>query len=205
MPLTGFKPAKITDFIKGIPFFKCYTFMHLSFLIIVCSVSAYTNYNEFYQLKKKSVLVDQLTKIFKPTIVSIYGRLSGCDASYGFFAPNVRSSGVIIVENNGKQYRPTFKSNEASIRFSSLESRISEPFFENIDEEKKTNDSLINAYYNLLFKAIAVKLLNEKKLKSYSTSVNYQLYDFPSLASFRKGEKKASLHALYHLNLTPTR
>ena len=182
-------------------YFRIFATLHIIFIICISSISAYNSYCEYYKIKKDSLIINQLSKILIPKFMQLYGRISGCDAGYGFFAPNVRSSGIVVLENNHVKYCPEFKSLEARIRFSTFESTISDHLLDNTPIKDKTNDSLSTAYYDLLFKAIAVKLLNEKKCESLSPIITYNLYDFPSLEMYRKGERHNSLQKLYQLEL----
>ena len=187
---------------KKINGFTIFAVLHIGFIICICSISAYNSYCEFYHFKKKNPVIRSLSGILKPKVIQFYGRLSGCDAGYGFFAPNVRSSGIIMLENDSNKYTPQFKSLEAKLRFSTFENLVSDHILQDESTENKSTDSLINAYYDLLYKAIAVKLYNEKKCKNPSSVIGYDIYNAPSLAAYREGEKNASVERLYQLELT---
>ena len=184
-------------------YFKIYVALHLLFIVCICTISTYDSYCEFYRLKKDSGFIKQVAKILNPNLVQIYGKISGCDAGYGFYAPNVRSSGIIILENAGVKYSPEFKSLEAGIRFSTFESTISNHLLENDTlVRNKSEDSLFRAYNDLLFKAIAVKLMNENKIESKNSVITYNLYENPSLKMYRGGVRKPVLQKLYQQELS---
>lgn len=198
------RQPKILNNIMKKNYFKIFVAFHIMFIICICTISTYSNYCTFYNLKKESVLINQMGKLLAPKLVQIYGKLSGCDSGYGFFAPNVRSAGIIILENNNVKYTPEFKNLEARIRFSTFESTISNHLLEQKDtlQTNSTTDSLMRAYNDLLFKAIAVKLINEKACESQTPTISYNIYDYPSLEMFRKGERQPSLQKLYQLELS---
>lgn len=190
---------------KKMNYFKIFALLHLVFIICICTLSTYDSYCEFYKLKKDTVVLNQLGKLLRPKLIQYYSKISGCDAGYGFYAPNVRSTGIIIVENNQAHYSPTFKNLEAHIRFSTFENTISNYLLTNDTlTENRSLDSLSRAYNDLMFKAIAVKLLNEKKCESQNPVLTYNLYEYPSLAMYRKGERQALLQPLYQLELSLT-
>lgn len=182
--------------------FNIYTILHLVFIAGIAGISAYNSYCDFYKLKKNDTVKHVVSSVmgFKP--LQWYGRITGCDAGYGFFAPNVRSSGRVSMENGNSRYVPHFRSREASLRFSTFESIISERLIRDKDTSiTKEIDSLTNRYFDLLYKNIAAKIYNQQHLRYPKVVVSYHLFEPPTLAAYRKGKKGLEEIQLYRLEL----
>ncbi len=179
--------AFITFQILFVLYFSCYT--------------AYSSYCEFYKIKMDSSVARITKKLVDTKFIDTYGSFSGCNTGYGFFAPNVRSTGTIQFENGNNTYYPKFKTNEAENRFSVFVDKISDFLLED-EEEKKVknkNDSVKVKYYNLLYKAVAARLFNENMCNNKVSYISYNLYDYPSLQQYTKGEKLPQFLRLYQI------
>ncbi len=179
--------------------------IHFTLIVIACCLSAYKSYCEFYHFQKNTTVLNTVEKLLKPMPVQLYGDISACQYGFGFFAPNVKSGGCIVFENNTNIYTPEFYGKEAKNRFSVFECHISDFLLKDKatlqkNKEQVLYDSLRIKYYNLIYKAISAKLFNQNKCVSKQSNIGFTLFEYPGLAEYRKNIRQRQIIKLYQIN-----
>ncbi len=124
-----------------------------------------------------------LSEIGQTKVIEIFGKISGTDCGYGFFAPNVRSNGILIVEGAGKKTTPLFQTHEAQLRFDGF---VGDLINDIIPEKASSNqDSLTtklqDRYNQLLLKNITLSTLQEQGIECDNASLTYAALNVPSI------------------------
>jgi hypothetical protein len=183
--------------------------LHLVYLVGNSFTHTITSYFEFYRVLDRSkgftYVLDKYQSGFSKfnglTPVQIYGKYSGFDMGYGFFAPNVLSSGDMVFEYKHKRLLPEVNSYEGNVRFSSVISRfIGHMVIPKEEKDTTAVDPRYNKpeykikfekvcdiedqYYELVLKNIAAKVYAQYNCND-TMKVKLYIYDFPSLASYR--------------------
>ena len=122
---------------------------------------------------------------------------TGAETGFGFFAPNVLSSSVIVVEKDGKLNLPLFSNRENELRYNNLASSLTRDMLKRLEGGKDplklkkailgkyaTARDVDSAYTNLVLKNLAVPYLNSSPSGSLRkfVAVKVLVYDYPSLA-----------------------
>ena len=173
--------------------------VHFFFILCACTLSAYNNYCDYTGKKKDSKLIQAIRRITGYKAVKLYGDISASQYGFGFFAPNVRSSGCISLENNQQTYFPHFLSREAKNRFSVLENQISDFLLTAKTNPLKDSaaikyDSLKSRYYDLLYKSVAARLYSESKCKEKVSTISYTIFEYSRIKA--QTEKNAGPEAI---------
>ncbi len=112
-------------------------------------------------------------------------RYTGTETGYGFFAPNVRSNGLLIGETDMVLKEPPFLSFEGRNRFTTLSSQITEQMLKSIEDTiPRTLDIIAKKwenYYTLILNSITQKTYQGISVKSDSLTLSYNLIDYPPL------------------------
>jgi hypothetical protein len=185
--------------------FKTWACFHIGFVVCVCSFSAYDKYCRFYQLNE-SRLVNKVNGTLlanKPMLV--YGKFTGTGAGYGFFAPNIKSGGIIMGDCDGKKTGPVFNNFESVMRFSVLATRITDYLINTTDTSEIRDRSLKEKYYDLIFKSIAVKIYNQNQCLQDTSYLSYNIFEFPTLEAYRHGYRNYSLRKIKEVRLLKQR
>ena len=168
---------------------------------IVCIVfnsvcSTYITHCDYHGVKKTSSLVGGLQWFLRNEPIQVFAHLSGADSGYGYFAPNVKSNGILMTEACGQKLVPQFNSFETRIRYRSISSRLMDDVLSGRDTTLMTPAALKleRDYNNLIFKNIALKLLNDNHCTDDSMRISFNIIELPSLAE--KRAKEASTMAL---------
>jgi hypothetical protein len=187
---------------------KKYLFPLFATFYIVCIVlnsilSCYNISCDYYAIKNDNPLVSAIKTFLRVDIVRVYAQVTGARTGYGFFAPNVKSNGVIITESCGQKMMPDFNAFETKIRYHTLSSCLVDDIFNERDSTQinKANAQLETDYYNLAFKNIALKLMNDKGCTADSVSISYNVIAFPTLAE-KRTNKEAPMTLLKYKELT---
>jgi hypothetical protein len=187
---------------------KQYIFPLFAAFYIVCIVlnsirSCYNMSYDYYAIKKDSPLISAIDMFLRVDIVRVYAQVTGAGTGYGFFAPNVKSSGVVITESCGQKMMPHFNSFETKIRYHSLSSCLVDDIFNKRDSTQitKANVQLEMDYYNLAFKNIALKLMNDTGCTADSVSISYNVIALPTLAE-KRTNKETPMTLLKYKELT---
>ena len=180
---------------------KKYAFFVFASFYILCIVfnsvcSTYIVSCDYYGVKKNNLFVASLHWFLRIESVRVFTHLTGSDSGYGYFAPNVKSNGLLMTEACGQKLVPQFNSFEARIRYRSITSRLIDDVLSNRDTTgmNPAKLKLEKDYNNLVYKNIALKLLNDNHCTDDSMRVSYNIIVLPSLAE--KREKEASTMAL---------
>ncbi|NIF03823.1 hypothetical protein F3J23_00040 [Chryseobacterium sp. Tr-659] len=147
--------------------------------------------NKSYQ-KPLAYRISEDITLFKP--VSIFASYTGFDTGYGFYAPNVASDFVMIFElkdKNGnvleEKTMPNFKSKESRVRYTT----VFNMFLDKISDRNRY-DRKYYQYLDIIIQQIAAHVMKENP-KAASVTTRLYLYDYPSIAEFRKGKTNESL------------
>jgi hypothetical protein len=180
--------------------FNIWAKFQVAFIVLSGIYFAYGKYCHFYQLKENALFSKFYNSYFLNTTFNYYGKLTGAGAGYGFFAPNVRTSGLILGECGGKKIFPKFKSFESDLRFSALSAKITNNLLEGTDTI--ANKTLKDRYINLIFKSIAVKIYNQNNCTQDTALISYNLMAFPTIPEYAAGHHDYYLIKVKEVRLT---
>ena len=142
----------------------------------------------FMKLKKDNSFVAFIVPLLQNKPMQMFAHYTGADMSFGYFAPNVRSNGVVITESCGKKLMPNFNSFESRVRYHSATSKLIDDAINKRDTTAANKSELISEtdYNNLIYKNIAIKLMNESDCTADSVMISYNFIILPSLAEKRE-------------------
>ncbi|MCW3463535.1 hypothetical protein [Chitinophaga nivalis] len=163
---------------------------HLLFIFVVNAVTVYSSYKEFHREPNTFPLALTLEKWLNSHPARYYGRYTGAETGYGFFGINVRSNGLLMGECAGEGITADFHSYETSLRFFSMGNALTDDLMKpgSLDSLHKNGaDSMMSAYNQLVFRNIAVTLFQRHHCQDTTTSLSYNLLDFPTLAAVKIG------------------
>lgn len=169
-----------------IPVFLLVSF-HLSSIFIHALSSGYYTYQKYNDNKENHPFFEYLSSIGQTKPVEIYGKVSGTNCGYGFFAPNVRSNGILIVEGGGKKTTPVFQTHEAQLRFDGFVGDL----INDIIPEKAAlqQDSVLakleDRYNQLLLKNITLSTLRNQGIYCDNAAVTYAALNIPDMEESR--------------------
>jgi hypothetical protein len=181
--------------------FNTWAVFHIVFIICTCSFSAYDKYCLFYQLKEVDAFKSGNKKLFFNAPMLYYGRFTGTGAGYGFFAPNIKSGGIILGDCDGNKIGANFNNFESMMRFSVMATRITDYIINKNDTSGIRDRSLKERYYDLVFKSIAVKIYNQNQCLQDTSYLSYNIFDFPTLAAYRAGYRNYRLAKIKEVRL----
>lgn len=182
--------------------------VHLLYIIVnSCghTVSAYLDFyasldsthqdNKFNNaLSKVENTINEMNRV-KPILV--YSKYTGAEMGYGFFAPNVLSSGGMSFKYKGKNLTPIFKTREGYVRFYTLISEfighIVNPQRHPGAKSTKEGEDLQSKYYDLVYKNVATKVYADYDCKEDMVASLY-IYAFPDLELYNSNEKHAPIY-----------
>lgn len=179
--------------------FTVWSKFHIGFIIITSVFFAYDKYCRFYKVKKSTPVNYFYNHIFFNTPFRYYGKLTAAGSPYGYFAPNIKASGLIIGECGGQKIQAQFKGFEAQMRFSVLSSHVTNNLLE---DQTAPYKKLEDKYMDLLFKSIAVKIYNQNTCRQDTFFVSYNLIGFPTLGQYAAGDHNYYLIKIKELKLT---
>lgn len=182
-------------------------------LHLLCSLAnnLFGTWNGYLEFYNKTPRYKKFHTQFRDLIVSTPSRYlsqyTGAETGFGFFAPNVLSSSVIVVEKDGKLNMPLFSNHENELRFNNLASSLTRNMLKRLEGHEKplqlrkavlgkyfTASDVDSAYNNLLLKNLAVPYLNTSGSHTARNvvSVKMLVYDYPSLAECAADKEPAS-------------
>ena len=91
---------------------------HITAIMINAIGSTRDVYMRFYDLKETSSIFKFICKANFWPVFTHYASVSGTDCGFGFFAPNVRSNSVLVVQGCKNRLTPMFNTHEGEQRFS---------------------------------------------------------------------------------------
>lgn len=167
---------------------KFFVIVVICFSIFLSSIiSGYKSYTNVYSNKKVEIIENTILFFVKQKKYQTFLNYTGLNTGYGFFAPNVLSSFLIVDTNysNGiseKDYCNSFlKTQEGKLRFSG----INNLYVKTVDNEKEKTISLNkkqNKYLDVILKILSKNKLQGQGIDSVTTKV--YLYYFPSLNEY---------------------
>jgi hypothetical protein len=179
--------------------FTIWSRFHIVFIVLTSVYFAYDKICRFYKVKEDAPVQYFYNNLFFNAPFRYYGKLTAAGSPYGYFAPNIRASGLIIGESGGKKYTALFNGFEAEMRFSVLASRVTNNL---VDERDSPNQKLEDRFMDLLFKSIAVKIYNQNKCNQDSLFVSYNIVGFPTLKEYAAGNRQPYLIKLKEVKLS---
>jgi hypothetical protein len=166
--------------------FVLFLLLHFSSILLHSSLCGYSSYQQFYGLKSDAPWVAKLQMLAATRLYSVYGNLSGTSTGYGFFAPNVRSNGVLVVESCGKKLTPTFASHEGHLRFDGYVGDLVNDLTLTATPKDSTLHAFKQRYNDLILKNIALNTLKKNNILCDSFSINYCIAAYSTLATTKK-------------------
>jgi hypothetical protein len=171
---------------------KYFTIIHVFTLLITGIYTTSKMYYEYALPNEKTNKLNEFTKIYSNKYSLIYMRYTGTETGFGFFAPNVKSNGVLFGTLGNKNYSIDFNTNEGNSRLSSLFNAVTDKMLKEVVNDKDKKDDLIDKINNLIVKNIAVKLKSNLKNNNSGEifDFTYSLFEYPPLSMIKKGIKK---------------
>ncbi len=171
--------------------FISFAIFHVLYILVANAGSAYFNYCEYYEKTVNAAVEKSYTTAINNKLCSYYSRYTGANTGFGYFAPNVRSAVSLTCRyKDTEDIEPVFKTREASLRYEnligalidhvSLKSKPKEEW------ERKTFETQYK-YNELIFKNVAVNILNANKLPSAQLLMRLNYIDHVPLQEARKG------------------
>jgi hypothetical protein len=174
---------------------------HVGFIMLICSYSAYHKYCRFYKISENALVKKVNAAAFFNKPMLCYGKITGTGTGYGFFAPNIKSSGIIMGDCDGKKIYPVFNSFESAMRFSVLSSRVTDYLTSSDEPTGILDKELRDKYYGLIFKSIGVKIYNQNHCTQDTFFVSYNILDFPELKTYHKTKGNYRLRQVKEVKL----
>ncbi len=164
----------------------CFVGFHISAILLNSITGTRSVYMRFYDLKETNEVFKAIQKVNFSPVFDYYGRVSGTDCGFGFFAPNVRSNSVLVVQGCKNKLTPMFNTHEGEQRFNGFLGDLINDYMpkENQDLNVKI-DSLNKKYNALALKNIALNVMRQNKVNCDYFQVTYSVLDFPSMEEAR--------------------
>jgi hypothetical protein len=164
---------------------------HILYILIANLCSAYFNYCEYYDKTANAKLEKSYSYVINNKLCTYYSRYTGANTGFGYFAPNVRSAvSLSCLYNGADDIQPVFSTREASLRYENLIGALidnvtlkSKPTEE---WQRKTFETQYK-YNELIFKNVAVNILNANELPSANLFMRLNYIDHVPLKEARKG------------------
>ncbi len=183
-------------------FFSIWATLHIGLIVISSSYFAFDKYCKYYGIKPETHLKKMFINVLGHYPARLYGRLSGATSSYGFFAPDVKSNGIIIGSCNGKKIEANFKTFEAGMRYNVLSSKITDYILKSQDSVGIENEQSSKQFFDLAFKSVAVKIYNQNNCTQDTIFVSYNILAFPTLKDYALGYHNYQLIPVKEMKLT---
>jgi len=177
---------------------------HIGFIILVCSYSTYHKYCRFYNVPENQAIKKTNMALFTGNVLTYYSRLSGTGAGYGFFAPQIKSTGLIIGDCDGNRIGARFKNFETMMRFNVMAGRVTDYLITKDDGSPITDSVLKSKFYDLVFKSIAVKVYNQNQCSQDTLHLSYNIVNFPTLRQYRAGRRNYQLITTKEVSIVKT-
>lgn len=163
--------------------------LHIVFIVLICCHSTYSKYCRFNKIKQSKAVTATTGATLYNAPLMLYGYTTGAGTGYGFFAPSIRSNGVIMGECGGQPIMPKFNSFEGAVRFSSLATAVTDYLLNGNEDSTATGvNSTSIAYYDLILKSIGIAAYKQNHCTQDSFLISYNIINFPELADYRRGE-----------------
>ncbi|OZI07715.1 hypothetical protein BWI93_13195 [Siphonobacter sp. BAB-5385] len=179
---------------------------HLTVILLTSFLSDYSTAKDYLSETEtvkgskieKDLIQKSIYKVLELPGITPYTVISGVDAGYGFFAPNVASSYIVecvMKDKNGKvidrKYSPALQTNEGTLRYETLISGFQERMKA---IKKKNTTTLYTRFLDIVLKSIGHNMLNTcKSPELHEGQVNLYLYSYPMLDKYIVGNREAKL------------
>ena len=171
--------------IAGIYFkrIKIFFFIH-SFIIfsggVVSTILAIQKYNDNENKQNFASKIRNFEN--NSNLLRSYYRYTGTETGFGFFAPDVRSHGVIFFQSCGSLLSLPFLTHEGNIRVICMVSSVTEYVSDELSDTNK-KPTLKHTFSDLLIQNLVanVRLINNINKNCSTVQVDYKLLEFPPL------------------------
>jgi hypothetical protein len=200
-----------------------FLFIHLGIISMFSIVESIESYCVLYHKKipAKNIFFKSIVRFIYYKPVAIYSKYTGAETCYGFYAPNVMSSGYVEIQKDGKLYGFKMSNQENQIRYMNLCNVFVSKGIEDMEAKQKNEKGQIrqqtytnihsngfknvdSLYFDLLLKNMCYRFMSqhnnndtlEVKLKicEYTNMRNYKSATDTNLTSFYAYEKKYFKH-----------
>ncbi len=165
----------------------CFIVFHLTAILFNSIGGTRGVYMRFYDLEETSKVFKFIHKSNRSPLFDYYGRVSGSDCGFGYFAPNVRSNSVLAVQGCKNKLTPTFNTHEGGQRFDGFLGDLINDYVPKENQDMNiVIDSLNREYNSLALKNIALNVMRQNKVNCDYFQVTYTVLDFPTMAQTRE-------------------
>ena len=173
--------------------------LHIFLIALTSTYMSINSYYTFYDDKEMPVKVMKpLANVLFNKFTRAYSTYSGAETGYGFFAPNVMSSGMLYFSQNGSPRYMSLRNQECLTRYMNMSgSFVFSALEEARDRQKKSKKHipivreqkgyayLDSCYRDLLLKNISMRFMNGFKA-SDTLSVKLNVFDYVTLADYKE-------------------
>jgi hypothetical protein len=178
---------------------KTFMGLHLTVIILTALVSTYTSFVGFYDITPPEYL-QQIARLmakpiaFKP--LALYASVAGTDTGYGFYAPNVKSEAMVLLEVEGNTFEPKLNSHEGNHMFNVLVGSMTNQIIEDAGKiAKSEKESSTEAKLNeLILKNIGIYAIAKAGYQDCKEfKIHYCILDYPLLADAALGHTEPTI------------
>jgi len=166
-------------------FITIFSVVHIAVIILVSINFSIDGYCRFYS-KAKPKGYAYVQRLIGNPWMEVYTKYTGAESGYGYFAPNVLSSGTFVFRYGNNIYYPALSNRENMIRYQNLASAFISHTVEDrslhTPAERKA-DSVKNRYFDLILKNMSVRFMQQHKFQD-TLHAKLLLYEFPSLRQY---------------------
>jgi hypothetical protein len=175
---------------------KYFFLLHLLLVILYNIVMTIDSYSKFSKDKSFNSISNNISKFTNLKMIKLYSRYTGSSTGFGFYAPNVLSSGFLSFTDEDKTYAFSFKNHENTIRYLSLNTVILQNALEAMDRDtsKKTEINEIldkkyleidSVYTDIMLKNLTSHFYTDTNI-SKAINLKFLIYHYPSLEEMNK-------------------
>jgi len=177
----------------------CFVGFHLTAILLNSIGGTRGVHMRFYDLEETNTAFKFIHKTNSLPLFNYYGQVTGTNCGFGFFAPNVRSNSVLLVQGCKNKMTPTFNTHEGAQRFSGFFGDLINDLVPKENQNLNIKiDSLNKKYNELTLKNIALNVMRQNKVNCDYFQVTYTVLNFPSMKETRETGSAA-------VNLLPAR
>ena len=180
--------------------FKLIIVAHI--ILLVCNSIFMTihSYTSFYEKKlPDNIWYKGVGRLIANPYLEANGKYTGAETGYGFYAPNVASSCIMVLEDgNGRKMQPSFGNYETTLRYLNMCSWL----FHNATSKNKEAfgdrkpialyDGLNRKQVDSMYVEVLLKSISNKYMVRGDTlSLKLKILDYPSLVTLNKEPNEA--------------
>ncbi|MGK0365596.1 MAG: hypothetical protein ACI85O_002662 [Saprospiraceae bacterium] len=191
---------------------KIFIGIHLSLVFFMAILSTYSTCKDYLEWKPPIFLENTekvVSNLLSRNIPKIYSFVSGCDAGYGFYAPNVRVGNTVMVEANGRGVELGLKTHEGHLMSNVLMGKMVNDMADKLSYSKEGKDtSFVDAIVKLdelMLKNIGVYVIESQEIKCDDFDVHFCFLRINTLKEHRIGEASLDLQKVKSINISKTK